>query len=197
MTNYKAQKILDFLNISEGIKNELRHSWTSKGRRESVAEHSWRLSLMVLVCAPYFPKEFNVLKAIKMAILHDIGEVYEGDLHFLEINKSENSRKKRFLAEENAVHNICKVIGNHGSSIFNIWREFEENKTIEAQIVNCLDKLEACIQHNQADISTWTKEEKESIDNYFSQINPIFNIIQNLKELVYSECLAKTNLSFI
>ena len=57
--------ILDFLHAIEQLKQELRHSWTSNGRQESVAEHSWRLSLMLVICSPYLDKQIDLLKANK------------------------------------------------------------------------------------------------------------------------------------
>jgi len=185
--------ILNFFRLLERLKNELRHSWTSNGRQESVAEHSWRLSLMVIVCSSYMSENnFDLLKALQMAVIHDLGEIYAGDRHFLEINKSPRSRQERANREEKAVADLCAVLGKNGDSIRSLWEEFEEQKTVEAQVVNCLDKLEVCIQHSQADILTWTQEEINSLDSYFSTINPNSQILDSLKNAVYSECMKKT-----
>ncbi|MBY0292948.1 MAG: HD domain-containing protein, partial [Alphaproteobacteria bacterium] len=53
-------RMIKFLNVAEKLKCELRHSWLSSGRRESVAEHTWRMSLMVILFAPYLSKPVDL-----------------------------------------------------------------------------------------------------------------------------------------
>jgi len=65
----KIKNIIKFLNDLEALKSELRHSWMSSGRQESVAEHSWRCAVMALVLALEFP-EVNIIKVIKMCLIH-------------------------------------------------------------------------------------------------------------------------------
>lgn len=66
-----------FIQLMEQLKNELRHSWTSTGRQESVAEHSWRLCLMVMTFAPELEHPIDVNRAIKMALIHDCVEAID------------------------------------------------------------------------------------------------------------------------
>lgn len=68
------RKYIEFLNTVEKLKCNTRHSWTSSGRRESVAEHTWRLSLMALLCADEYP-HLDINKVIKMCIIHDLGRL--------------------------------------------------------------------------------------------------------------------------
>lgn len=74
-----AEKFLDFMNQIEKLKCNTRHSWTSSGRQESVAEHSWRLSVMAMLCADEYP-ELDISKVIKMCLVHDFGEAITGDI---------------------------------------------------------------------------------------------------------------------
>ena len=64
---------ISFLNTIEKLKCNTRHSWTSCGTRESVAEHSWRLATMALLCSDEYP-ELDMNKVIKMCLVHDFGE---------------------------------------------------------------------------------------------------------------------------
>src|SRR6056297_1491823 len=73
-------KVLKLLNLAEKLKFELRHSWLSNGRQESVAEHSWRLALMVVLLAPHLGEPVNMEKALKMALIHDLVEAEAGDV---------------------------------------------------------------------------------------------------------------------
>ena len=186
-----SRSILDFLHAIEQIKQELRHSWTSNGRQESVAEHSWRLALMLVICAPYLEKKIDLLKAVKLALFHDLGEAKIGDQHYLDINASEEEKKRRSHLEAMAVHDLSLLLGPEEQSIFNLWKEFEEKASEEAKVVYFLDKLEACIQHNEAPLSTWTKQEIASIEDYFHHLNIADPFLLALKENTKIESIKK------
>lgn len=192
MTDH-CKGILDFLHAIEQLKQELRHSWTSKGRQESVAEHSWRLALMLVICAPYMEKKIDLLKAMKLALFHDLGEAEIGDKHYLDIDISEKTKRNRFHLEKKAVNNLSNLLGLEKVSIINLWEEFEEKNSEEAKVVYFLDKLEACIQHNESDISTWTKREIDSIEEYYNHFNIEDVFLLTLKESVKFETLKKIN----
>jgi putative hydrolase of HD superfamily len=187
----QSKQILDFLHAAEQLKQELRHSWTSNGRQESVAEHSWRVALMLVICAPYLKEKFDLLKALKLALFHDLGEITVGDQHYLDIGKNKETERDRSQLEERAVHDLACLLGTQEQHIFNLWKEFEGKTSEEAKVVYFLDKLEACIQHNEADILTWTKKEIDSIDEYFDHFNIDDTFLVSLKESVKAETLKK------
>ena len=70
---------LSILSVAERLKCNTRHSWTSSGRHESVAEHSWRLALMAMLAADEFP-DLDMDRVIRMCIIHDLGEAFTGDI---------------------------------------------------------------------------------------------------------------------
>ena len=70
---------LSILSVAEKLKCNTRHSDTSSGRRESVAEHSWRLALMAMLLEDEF-SDVNISKVIKMCLIHDLGEAFTGDI---------------------------------------------------------------------------------------------------------------------
>ena len=72
-------KYIKFLNVIEKLKCNTRHSWTSSGRHESVAEHSWRLAVMAMLCTDEYPN-LDINKVIKMCLIHDFGEAVTGDI---------------------------------------------------------------------------------------------------------------------
>ena len=74
-----VNRYLETIHLAEGLKDELRHCYTSKGRHESVAEHSWRITLMAYFLKDEFP-EADIDKVIRMCIIHDLGEVFTGDI---------------------------------------------------------------------------------------------------------------------
>lgn len=151
---------LSFIQLMEQLKNELRHSWTSTGRQESVAEHSWRLCLMVMTFAPELEHPIDVNRAIKMALIHDCVEAIVGDTPVFEL-MAPTDKARKAQQEQHAIEAIAQRLNSPlGDDIKVLWEEFEAGATREAKVVNALDKLECKIQHNEADISTWNEAER-------------------------------------
>jgi putative hydrolase of HD superfamily len=184
--------ILRLLKIAEKLKEELRHSWTSNGRHESVAEHTFRVSLMVILCAPYLDREINIEKALKMAIIHDIVEAKIGDTPFFKIPIGSFKEIKKKLLEEKAIKEIKASLNEElGTLIYNLFKEFEECKTYEAKFVKALDKMEANIQHNEADISTWVEEDILHVMNYLDRFCDFDSFLKSFKEEIRKESIEK------
>ena len=151
----KQREYIEFLNTIEKLKCNTRHSWTSSGRHESVAEHSWRLAVMALLCADEYP-DLDIDKVIKMCLIHDFGEAVTGDIpSFI---KTEEHEK----AEEKAVKNLLSKLPNGiCAELSALFDEMNARETPEAKLFKSLDNLEALISHNEADISTWLPLEYE------------------------------------
>ena len=140
---------IEIMATAERLKNTFRHSWTSEGRRESVAEHSWRLALMALLLEKDYP-EVDINKVIKMCLLHDMGEAFTGDIPAFEKTESDTE------VEDHAVQIWLNALPSEISNDFKtLFTEMNEMQTSEARLYKALDKLEALIQHNEADLSTW------------------------------------------
>jgi len=75
----QPRQLIEFLSIIEKLKCNTRHSWTSTGRQESVADHSWRAAVMALLLADEFPG-VDINKVVKMCLIHDFGEAITGDI---------------------------------------------------------------------------------------------------------------------
>jgi putative hydrolase of HD superfamily len=75
-----VDSLLGLIIYTEGLKKELRNSWLSNGRRESVADHSWRMAMMAIVLIPRTKLDLNIEKVLKMAIIHDLAEIETGDI---------------------------------------------------------------------------------------------------------------------
>ncbi|MBC6974088.1 HD domain-containing protein [Bacillus sp. Xin] len=148
--------ILKVIALAEKLKYEMRHSWLSNGRQESVAEHTWRMSLMAVLVQPYLDKEVNMENLLKMVIIHDLVEAEAGDIPAFDTMNSEQLQLQKQENEQKAILNIKHTLeGPLGNELYDLWMEFEEKETYEAKVANALDKLEVKIQHNEADIDTW------------------------------------------
>lgn len=183
--NTRIDSIMSFMGLMERLKNELRHSWTSSGRQESVAEHSWRLSLLILSIHPNLEHPVNLLRTLKMAIIHDCVEALSGDIPVFDLITNEDHAIKQ-AREEAAIDKIAKLLGPPiGDEIQQLWYEFEERKTPEAKLVYALDKLECKIQHNEADISTWNKHEKGLSIDWEDDLYNFDQTILALRDRIY------------
>lgn len=167
----ESRKLIEVMKVAENLKNNTRHSWTSNGRQESVAEHSWRTSLMAYFLKDEFP-ELNIDKVITMCIFHDLGEAFTGDIPtFI---KEENDEKTE---TELLTSWINKLPNPYKNDLYLLFEEMNEQKTLESKLYKAIDKLEVLIQHNEADISTWIPLEKT------------LNLTHGNKEVEFSEYL--------
>lgn len=145
----KPRELLNVLTVAERLKDTTRHCYTSKGRRESVAEHSWMAALMVFFLRDEFP-DADMDKVIKMILIHDLGECFTGDIP--SFDKSENHEKQE---EELLDQWVASLPAPYSEEMRALYLEMNERKTVEAKIYKAIDNLEAVIQHNLSDLSTW------------------------------------------
>ncbi len=154
---------IDFLNKIEKLKCNTRHSWTSNGRQESVAEHSWRLAVMAMLCADEYP-DLDMNKVIKMCLIHDFGEAITGDIPaFL---KTAQNEKEEDMA---VITLLSDLPADFQAELQSLFDEMNARETPEAKLCKALDNLETLISHNEADISTWLPREYEENLTYGQQ----------------------------
>lgn len=152
--------ILKVLTLAERLKFELRHSYTSSGRQESVAEHTWRMSLMAVLIEPLLKQKVDTARLLKMIILHDLVEAEARDISALDVLRNPEIKIQKVEKEKQAIENLRSVLKEtNGQEIYDLFYEFENKKTYEAKVANALDKLEVQLQHNHADFSTWEEIE--------------------------------------
>ena len=154
--------ILKVLTLAERLKFELRHSYTSSGRQESVAEHTWRMSLMAVLIEPLLKQKVDTARLLKMIIIHDLVEAEASDISALDVLRNPEIKTLKIEKEKQAIENLKSVLKEtNGREIYNLFYEFEEKETYEARVANALDKLEVQLQHNHADFATWEEIEYE------------------------------------
>lgn len=156
----QQKQILAFLHEAEKLKSVLRHSWLSSGRRESTAEHTWRMAVMALLLHPHLKHKPNLFKSLKMVLVHDLVEIYAGDVAIWKRIKSARLTSAKNKQELLAINRLAKMLpGRQGGKIRNLWLEFEGRKSAESKFVQALDRLEVKIQHQEADVKHLTKTE--------------------------------------
>ena len=156
-------RLMDFFVLAETLKTEERHCWYQNGRRESVAEHVWRMALMAMSVAPHLQRSVNMERLLKIIIVHDIVEAVVGDTPFFE-SQTKDAKTAKQARESMAIGRIRDMLGSPtGEEICALWNEYEAAETFEARVAKALDKLEANSQHNSSPIDTWTDKDQERV----------------------------------
>ncbi len=151
----EVRALLDALHVAERLKDETRHCYTSKGRHESVAEHSWRMGLMAMWIADEFP-QLDMNKVIRMCLIHDLGECFTGDIPtFMKTSTDEDTEAQQLEAW---VSSLPQPVSGEMRALY---AEMDAQQTLEAKVYKSLDKLEAVIQHNESPLDTWSENEYE------------------------------------
>jgi len=148
-----VRSFLNALHIAERLKDTTRHSYTSKGRHESVAEHSWRIALMAFFLRDEFP-EADMDKVMRMCLIHDLGEAFTGDIPTFDKTAQHEATEEELLSRW-----VSSLPEPYCGEMQALYAEMNARQTLEAKIYKALDSLEAVIQHNEADLSTWIERE--------------------------------------
>lgn len=139
----ELNKIIDLFKIAGKLKRTIRYS-SDRGVvvRDSSADHSWSLALMVLVTAAELDLKIDVLKSLKLALIHDLVEAIAGDVDATDIGKTiTKAAKKR--NEKRAMRKLLKLCPRRTAELIGqAWAEFEAGKTKEARFIRALDKIE-------------------------------------------------------
>ena len=181
----EPRKLLDILEVAEKLKDATRHCYTRGGRHESVAEHSWMMTIMAFFIKDEFP-EVDMDKVIKMCIIHDLGEAFTGDIP--SFDKTEKDEKM----EERLLYNWVKTLpSNYADEMFALYDEMAKRETKEAKVYKAIDGLEAVIQHNFSDLSTWIPKEYELNKTYANDKVSFSDYMVALREEVRTDTIEK------
>jgi len=145
LTGFRVSPILSAFFEFTHLKQLYRQGWLKRGvppeRCESVAEHSLGVAILALWLSQACFPELDSTKVLCMALLHDFGEIYTGDL----IPSDEVSADEKHLREKQSVQQVLGKLPQ-GDQYIEIWNEFEQGETQEAQFVRQIDRLEMGFQ---------------------------------------------------
>lgn len=145
MTGIELRGIIQFLEQAELLKQTTRTAWTTNGRQESVAAHTWRLCLMALLFESAYP-QIDHHKLLKLCLVHDLGEAIHGDISAV-LQKPDDNRQER--ERQDMVTLTTSLPQPLRDELLGLWEEYNGGKTAEARLAKALDKLETILQHNQ------------------------------------------------
>lgn len=181
----KTRELIDILQVADRLKDAVRHCYTPGGRRESVAEHSWRMTLMALFIGDEFP-EADMDKVIRMCLIHDLGEAFTGDIPTFIKTESDEAR------EENLLYGwVASLPEPYCTDMRALYDEMEARETLEAKIYKALDGLEALIAHNDSDISTWEENEYSLQMIYGDDKTDFAPFMKKLRQTVREDSILK------
>ena len=123
-------------------------------RHENDAEHSWHLAMMTIVFAEHSDKPIDVLKVVKMVLIHDIVEIDAGDTFIYDTTKSHTNTDEELMAAK-------RIFGllptEQAAEFIAIWEEFEDGLTNEAKFAKSMDRFEPLLQNTSNNGGTWVE----------------------------------------
>ena len=123
-------------------------------RHENDAEHSWHLAMMTLVLAEHSDAPIDVLKVLKMVLIHDIVEIDAGDTFIYDSLKNHTNTDEELVAAKRIFGLLPEEQANE---FITIWQEFEEGVTNEAKFAKSMDRFEPLLQNTSNNGGTWAE----------------------------------------
>ncbi len=156
----RFKKQMDFILEVDKLKSIIRQNFIADGsRKESDTDHSWHLAMMCFLLEEYANEDIDVLKTMKMVLIHDIIEIDAGDTYAYDAEANKEKKQKELLAAER-IFNILPE--DQASKMRVLWDEFEEGKTAEAKFANALDKVQPAILNDVSGGKSWREHEVEA-----------------------------------
>ena len=157
MQTDKLQKQVAFIKEIDKVKYILRQSKLfNSNRRENDAEHSWHLAVMAIVLAEHSEKPINLLKVLKMLLIHDIVEIDAGDTFVYDTTKDHNNTEEELAAAQR----IFGILPEEQTEeLITLWEEFEAAETNEAKFAKSMDRFEPLLQSATNNGGTWVEHD--------------------------------------
>lgn len=153
-TNALLQQIA-FIKEIDKLKYILRRTKLfNSDRHENDAEHSWHLAMMTLILAEHSDQPVDILKVLKMVLIHDIVEIDAGDTFIYDTAKNHTNTDEELLAAKRIFGLLPE---KQAKDFIAIWEEFEEGVTNEARFAKTMDRLEPLLQNASNNGGTWTE----------------------------------------
>lgn len=147
-----AQQLQFILEIDR-LKQVLRQTLLIDGsRRENSAEHSWHLAMMAILMAEYAPQPVNLLRVLKMVLIHDIIEIDAGDTFCYDTVGLQDKAER----EAQAAKRLFGLLpADQAEELRSLWAEFETQASPDAQFATALDRLQPILHNYQTQGGTW------------------------------------------
>ena len=157
MISERFLKQIEFIKEIDKLKQIYRQSYIlGKNRKENDAEHSWHIALMAILLQEHSNQDINIIKTIKMLLIHDLVEIDAGDTYAYD----EKGNEEKFEREQIAAERIFGLLPEDQRQEFlDLWLEFEERKTNEAKFAASLDRFQPIILNYFTDGKAWIEHD--------------------------------------
>ncbi|MNJ85407.1 5'-nucleotidase [compost metagenome] len=191
MTPENLLKQINFIKEIDKVKYIQRKTKLfNSDRNENDAEHSWHLALMALVLAEHSNESVDILKVIKMVLIHDIVEIDAGDTFIYDTQKNHSNTEEERLAAKRI---FGLLPSEQADELISIWEEFEAGVTNEAKFARSMDRLEPLLQNTSNNGGTWKEFDVsfEKVHQKKSVIKEGSDTIWNFAEQLLDESVEK------
>ncbi|HHT66044.1 MAG: HD domain-containing protein [Caldicoprobacterales bacterium] len=150
----RLRKQIEFIVEIDKLKHVLRQSaLIHDRRRENDAEHSWHLGVMAMLLAEYVREDsVDILKVMKMVLIHDLVEIDAGDTFAYDELGYEDKEERELQAAERI---FSLLPSDQAGKMWELWQEFEEKQTPEARFAASLDRLQPLLLNYHTKGHTW------------------------------------------
>ena len=157
MEESRLQQQMNFILEIDKEKRIGRQTYLSDGeRKENDAEHAWHLAIMTLLLAEHAREPIDVLKTVKMLLIHDIVEIDAGDTYAYDEEAKQTQADRELLAAKRI---FGLLPADQGEDLMALWREFEEEKTPEARFARTMDNLQPMMLNAATDGKAWVEHQ--------------------------------------
>lgn len=155
MQDSNLLKQIDFIREIDKLKYiQRRTRLFNSDRHENDAEHSWHLAMMAIILAGHSNANIDILKVVKMVLIHDIVEIDAGDTFIYDTQKNHTNTEE----ELDAAKRIFGLLpAEQAAELIEIWQEFEEGQTAEAKFAKSMDRMEPLLQNTSNNGGTWAE----------------------------------------
>lgn len=153
MSTPRLEQQLRFIAELDRLKGVLRRTRLMDGsREENTAEHSWHMAVMAVLLAEYAPDGLDVLRSVKIALVHDVVEIDAGDTFCFDAEARLDQEERERRAAERL---FALLPPDQATELRELWREFEAAETPEARFAAALDRLQGLLQNYHRQGGSW------------------------------------------
>lgn len=153
----RFEQQIAFILEMDKMKSIQRQTYIANGsRKENDAEHSWHLGLMAFILEEYANEQVDVLRTMKMVMLHDVIEIDAGDTYAYDLTGNETKNVREVAAANRIFHLLPD---DQAIEYRALWDEFEAMETMESKFANTLDKVQPVLLNNASGAKSWQEHE--------------------------------------
>lgn len=177
----RFEQQLEFLKVVDGMKNILRQTMLiDYSRRENDAEHSWHFAVTAMILSEYASEEIDLFRVLKMALIHDLVEVYAGDTFAYDVEGNLKKQERELLAADKIFGLLPK---DQGLELRQLWEEFDAMETKDALYAACIDRIQPFINNYFTQGHTWRKGNVRP-EQVYQRLEPVKRGLPELWEFV-------------